>query len=48
MAYAQIGQIYLLWDFIEKTKIWFLSHNFGTSNARKPIKPSKDSDYSLV
>jgi len=26
----------------------FLSATFGTRNARKPIKGSKDSDYSLV
>jgi len=36
MAFAQIGQLYLLLDFIEKPKIWFSSHNFGTRNARKP------------
>jgi len=29
-------------------KILFLSHYFGTRNARKPIKPSNDSVYSLV
>jgi len=26
----------------------FLDHNFGTKNARKPIKGSEDSDYSIV
>jgi len=37
-----------LWYFVEKPRICFLSHNFGTKNVRKPIKGSKDSDYSLV
>jgi len=27
--------------------LWFCGHNFGTRNARKSIKPSKDSYYNL-
>jgi len=30
------------------TTVWFLWDNFGSRNARKPIKGSKDSDGSLV
>jgi len=29
-------------------QIGFLSHNFGSRYARKPIKDSKDSDHSLI
>jgi len=29
------------------TQFWFLSHNFGSRYARKPIKGSKDSDENL-
>jgi len=28
-------------------KLWFLSKKFGSENAKKPIKRSKDSNYSL-
>jgi len=41
MAFDQNVQAHLLWDFIEKIRILFLSHNFGTWNARKPNKALK-------
>jgi len=33
---------------ISLNSLWYFCHNFGTRNARKSIKPSKDSYYSLV
>ena len=42
------GKSYLLVTFLFLPKFGFLSHNCGSRNARKPIKPSKDSEYSLV
>ena len=39
---------YLSWNVFIFVKFGFLSHNFGTRNARKSIKGSQDSDYNLV
>jgi len=47
MAFAEIGQVYYE-RFYFLPNICFLSHYFGTRNVRKPIKPSKVSNYSLV
>jgi len=33
---------------ISLINLWHFGHNFGTRNARKSIKPSKDLYYSLV
>jgi len=42
------GKSYSLCNFLFLSKICFLSHNFGFSYARKPIKGSKDADFSFV
>jgi len=34
--------------FLFLSKMGFLSHNFGSRYASKPINNSKDTDYSLV
>jgi len=38
------------WGLVEISLIdlWHFGHNFGTRNARKSIKPSKDMYHSLV
>jgi len=51
MAKSKLGVIQPLVSFVGVeilTTFWFLIHNFGFRYARKPIKGSKDSDYSLV
>jgi len=33
---------------VKSSIVWLFGHNFSTRNARKPIKGSKDLDYSPV
>jgi len=37
MAFSLNDQGYLLWDLIFISNFWFVSHNFGSRKARKPI-----------
>jgi len=48
MAFGQNVQVHLLQEFINKPKVWILSHDFATRTSKKPIKNFKDSDHSQV
>jgi len=46
--WPEVGNDTFCVTFLFLSKIGFLSHNFGFRYARKPIKGSKDADFSLV
>jgi len=50
MAFNPIGKVHPhpMWDSYQQPIILLFVRNYGSRNARKPINPTKDANYTLV